>query len=592
MIIKSNRLRTVYGSQQTRNHICRGEDNLEVRVIQGHESWIDEVFTYAASHGREYAVRHVIIAPEVDASIEQMVGEARRYAVEFGLDFEDAFVVAHHKPRVKEDACEWHLHALFRDFDILTGAASDTRNNFRRQEKLAREAEHRLGHPFVQGAHTRWVIGQLIKEGKMDVAGSLQAAFPDDAPRPKASLDPATIQKLKRQGLSASALRQHVRNAWHDSTSGSDFLVRVAACGVSITVGEREPPSWIVTVNGNFLCSLAGALPGVRILTINQRLGDPTNVREANALQPIHRRADLADPAPDSRAAAAAGKGRDGGDHPGGAGPDDDRLVEADRAGPGDPARAIGDGNRLHHGSSGLRGGAGSFAPQELIALHQHKRAIAEILTIASRVAELPYARVVRALENMERAAHEDQASAKVVASEALIEAKNRLGQLSADREKASQELRERESDLTKLQAHVPSWWERVSGRYTAQVKNVEDARERAKKADENARASQKRQTEWLGLLTKAHERRMAAAAPIAEKAARNLKIVQQARNMLRTDPRLAALGPFAFIAKAAQRADYRWPSYNSSAEKDKPLPYGDDPRMQVNMWNIPLRFG
>lgn len=143
------RHRTIYGPAQTREHICRGEDNLQIRVIQGSESWLDEAYRFAEAHGREYAVRHVVVAPEIDTSIPEMIEIARDYAKQFGLDFEDAYVVAHNKARIRPDACEWHLHVLFRDYDAITGRASDTRNSFQRQEKLAREAEHHLGHPFV-----------------------------------------------------------------------------------------------------------------------------------------------------------------------------------------------------------------------------------------------------------------------------------------------------------------------------------------------------------------------------------------------------------------------------------------------------------
>ena len=595
MIIKATRLRTVYGSKQTRNHICRGEDNLEVRVIQGSESWIDETFSYAASHGREYAVRHLIIAPEVDTSIEQMIEVARRYAAEFGLDFEDAFVVAHHKTRVREDACKWHLHVLFPDYDILTGAASDNRNNFQRQEKLAREAEHRLGHPFVHGAHTRWVVRQLIKEDKVDIATALQAAFPDDAPRPKASLHQATIQRLKRQGLSASALRQHVREAWHGTATADEFLARVAACGMSIIAGERDPPSWIVTVNnGGFLCSLAGALPGVRIITINERLGDPANDRKADINPPVAGgRADPAYAAPDPRTSATAGAGRDRSDRHDGARADDDRSIEANRAGPGDPARAAGNHNRLHDGSPGLEVGARGFAPQDLAALYLNKRAIADVLVIARRAAELPYERVTRILDQMEGMAFADQISANVPVTPSHAEAQNKLRELTDVRAKTSQSLRDREAELKKLRDQLPSWRERVTGSHAAKIKHAEAECDHAKAAADDARACEKKQTEWTGLLTAAHERRVAAAVPTAENAARNIRVVEKARHMLTTDPRLASIGPFAFIAEAARRASSRRaPHYGSADKTDSPLPSGEDARMVVNRWGIPLKFG
>jgi len=120
-----------------------------------------------------------------------------------------------------------------------------------------------------------------------------------------------------------------------------------------------------------------------------------------------------------------------------------------------------------------------------------------------------------------------------------------------------------------------------VAGSQAAKIKKAEDACERVRAADDDARAGEKKQAEWTGLLATAHERHVAAAAPTAENAARNIRIVKKARHMLTMDPRLASNGPFAFIAEAERRISRQQPSQYSLEDKDHPLPTGEDPRQQ-----------
>ena len=606
-MLKTTRLRTAFGSKQTKNHICRGEDNIEVRIIQGEESWIDDHFEFAHAFGREYAVRHLIVAPEVKGTtIEQMVDEARNCANEFGLDFGGAFIAAHHKDRVRDDACEWHLHVLFRDYD-RDGKASDNRNNYKRQEKLAREAEHRLGHPYVNGAHTRWVIRQLLKENKTDIAAALRAAFPENGKRAKASLDPTTIQKLKRLGYSASALRQHVRDDWHGSATADDFLARASAHGLSIICGERDPPSWIVTVKetGDFLCSLAGALKGVSTSTINERLGEPQNGnkqgQQLDLIEHIAATAAVASSRADHGASAPDAGNPSSADRDGSkqqreqqpAGPvartDDGRSSPADRESAENRTGAVGSGDWVHQGSAGIEiGTQHGFTVVDRVALLRCRPALAEALANARRAAELPFDRITRVLADMEATALADQITAHVPISPAQVEAYAKQKQLDERRNQTRKELAAIEEKLAALVKLTPSWSDRLTGSHAAAVALLTETRDTAKSTDDGAKAECDRQKKWTSLLDQGQAMKVATAAPIAENAARNLKIVQHARAMLTTEPRGALIGPWAFIAQAAIRAGLGTPYGEIEGEKKDDLPMGDLLN-RVNQWGIPL---
>lgn len=208
---------------------------------------------------------------------------------------------------------------------------------------------------------------------------------------------------------------------------------------------------------------------------------------------------------------------------------------------------------------------------------------------MARHAAELPFQRVSRALDDMERAAVADEIAARVPVPPSLIEAKAKIQMLYDKRLKASSALFECEAQLQALQAHTPSLFERLGGSHAAQLRHAEAARDLAKTSHIKASEEHARQVKWTELLDRAHVNRLAQAAPLAGKATRNLAIVRSAREMLATTPRRAFIGPFAFIAEAALRAGYKSPSDYGVKEEEDRLPTGDL-RNFVNMWGLPLR--
>jgi hypothetical protein len=182
VILKTFRLRARYGPPRIKNHVARGDENEEIIYVQGEERDLDDMWNDALARGKEYAARHVIIAPEKDTTLEAMLELMQRFCEEFGIDIRRGFIRAHKKPRRIESAHDY-LHGVFPEWDDETGKMIDSKMSYWRQELLARVWEHDNKQPPLHGDHHRWVVGELVVRKRPDVAEWLLKAFPYDATR-------------------------------------------------------------------------------------------------------------------------------------------------------------------------------------------------------------------------------------------------------------------------------------------------------------------------------------------------------------------------------------------------------------------------
>jgi hypothetical protein len=216
VILKSFRLRAKYGPQRIKNHVARGTENHEIIYVQGEERDLDDMWADALARGREYAARHVIIAPEKAASLEQMLELMQQFCDEFGIDMRRGFIRAHKKPRIIESAHDHHLHGIFAEWDESTGRVIDSKMSYRRQSLLARVWEFENAHPPLHDDHHhQWVVSELVRQDRTQIAEWLSAAYPYDAPRTRTSMAEATMQMLKTRGLHGNEMRAAVREHWH-----------------------------------------------------------------------------------------------------------------------------------------------------------------------------------------------------------------------------------------------------------------------------------------------------------------------------------------------------------------------------------------
>lgn len=605
MIIKSFRLPVAYGAKRLCDHVLSGKDNEVILPLQGTAQDLFDMVRDARTLGHNYAIWHVVIAPAPNepATIGQLMEVYRAYVSHFGLDASRAVIRGHQKARITSRSgvpCH-HIHAMLPAFRCDDGGARvvDNSHDRRRNEFLARIAEFDLGHPLLRGKNHGWVIGELERRGRDDVADALRAKYPDDAPPPRASLSLATIQMLKRRGLSAPQLREAVRSAWRGSATAAEFHKALAGAGLAAVAGTGSPPVWIIQVDGQFLCTLAGALRGVQIITINSKLGDPTNVRLdeeaqqqpdlhpaepssgaepagarqldlfADVLESLeepdavdlehlelepgaaadHGRADVEDAAHDQpQAGSAVGAADDAGRDPGA-----DRAGSAaadhaaDAGGGVDPAAAAGGTDQLPAQPRDRRapGAAhGGEAGDHLRLIRRHHELIA-LAQLSARAAESARGRVDRRLDEIEAHALAEimRAEAALDDSAELVEARAAVAGNLAGWTTAKARLDKARADLDQAERDLASssWWQRRQ-----RAERVTERRAAATKADADLdrwaslRASAEARLKIArGEMAKAQKARSAAAEPYRQQ----LEIVTAARGLLFRMPLIAGHG-------------------------------------------------
>jgi uncharacterized protein (DUF1778 family) len=151
------------------------------------------------------------------------------------------------KPRFGGAGFDRHWHILVPDWDRDgDGGVLDTSHNFARQEKIARLAEHRLGHRFIEGggAHLEAVVAALIPDHR-EVALALAAAFPTPV-QPGLAFNNAEAQRAKRLGADLSEVRAIVRPLWRSTLTVDDLQAELAKHQLQIVVGDKDPPVWVV----------------------------------------------------------------------------------------------------------------------------------------------------------------------------------------------------------------------------------------------------------------------------------------------------------------------------------------------------------
>jgi hypothetical protein len=597
MIIKTTLLATAAGSEQTRNHIAAGDENLAIVVVEGTQADIDNAFTDARAAGKVNALRHVVLAPREPMTQLQMLWALAMYEVEFGLKKRDRlFVAFHQKQRVDDDCYDWHLHALYRHWDVETGKVGDDSNTFPRGEAVARRIECSFDHPFVNGKHTPWVIRYLRKQKHFEVANALASAFSPETPKPKASISAGVSQRMKSLGVNASEKRKQVRIAFYDTPDndgGEAFRARLAEHSMLLAVGDRQPPGWIVLLNGpsgpEFLFSLVGCLPGQRD-NVDARLGAPNVVRNLAAAP-----AATAIAAADAAATAA----------PPEPAPERDRrrigrrLLPAEYAPPsrteqqqGDPARLKRDRGNQDDAAGSRRGqaGTGRGAKSLIRGLIANKNLIQQIAQLASENAEMPRDRVLRLVENLERGArapiqaYEAQQPEPLSLIAARAAVRNARTNMETLHNAALKAVRATENH----KSATGSVWDRATGKHNARLVALEAQERRYTKGLDTYRSKLITAKLLLEQAEAAHKSTLAKRAadllPAASDALINLKIASEIKSMIHRDPMIVRRGFFDLyvMARMLHEAKIRHRVNAATSEQSAP-----DLRQITDIWGV-----
>ncbi len=172
---------------------------------------------------------------------EQEARAIKAVVEEYCLEGQPLAVVRHAKDaqRVGRDA---HIHIVALRVRPTGRVISDSFSRVR-NEKIARELEHALGHTCVPGRHNCAVLARLRAEGRTAVAEWMSAAA--EVPRPEAAYTFQEHQQERRTGVRKADVAAQVLAAWRAADTGPAFAAALAERGYRLAQG-REPGAVLV----------------------------------------------------------------------------------------------------------------------------------------------------------------------------------------------------------------------------------------------------------------------------------------------------------------------------------------------------------
>lgn len=260
MLIKSERAKTGAGKNRLMNHVFRGLENESIKLLRGTEEDVADAYRDARKHGRKFAVRHWIIAPEILITREQALLCVEWLAAEFEFDPESAVVVEHIKPRVNdENNADCHYHVLVSEVvDPASGRVLSSSQNYARHEKISRCAEIFFGHPIVSGKHNDAVIAALRREKNHKIADDLEKDFQS---RPnqclRESFTSSDHQRTARQGYDLPFLRDEVQKIMARTKNRADLESELSKLSLVVAAGDRDGVYVVRSADGVFIGSLS-----------------------------------------------------------------------------------------------------------------------------------------------------------------------------------------------------------------------------------------------------------------------------------------------------------------------------------------------
>lgn len=582
MIIKSHRVRTRGGAKRKLlDHLMNGEGNEEVTLVCGTMRDIDDAFADARRLGREYALRHWIVAPSHAVADDELLSTVALLEREFNTGSRRPVIFRHWKEQTHAggpgNTSDRHLHVLMPEVDPVTNSVLSNSNNFARHEKLSRMLEHAWGHPFTAGAHNAAVIKALRTEGNETLAAALEAAFPDAAERPRQAFEPRDHQRLKREGYDLPALRLMISEAWTTKVSQSDFTAKLADHNLSVKPGEKRQTFVIEAGDG----TLVGALHRLVRLRKEAVFNYMEELR-AEADDAFNRGSDLSQHPVHSTVTPADHKVGGTNAEPGSAKPAGNLLGRAASDTGGDPAATAGPGEdhqsleRAEHREGDPRN-AEKLNPSHAVvielALAPHRNRVAEMLAFANSVARSSVDRAAVELANIEEQARTAAALVKAGMPEPrqLLEARQAVQTASAAGYPLREQLDQIAGAITLL-AEPRSWWGRTFDWLTgaavqkqAEMETLVKTRRQVERAlrhaDEALTQSQRTlklaETQYADAAREHRERWAREAASTAQR----LEAAKAAADLWRVLPGLSNLGVDSMCRFGNEIAELRAPA-------------------------------
>jgi hypothetical protein len=416
------------------------------------------------------------VSPSREATFEKMLEAVDALAAEFGFDPARAFARGHRKPKATaiQTLFDGHLHILVPEVvDPVTGRVLSSSNDWLRGEKVGKILSHDWGEPFVESAKPAAILAALKRDGRGDVAAAYQAAFPEGGPRPVASFDAASQQRLKRKGLDLPALRVLVAGAFKKAASRAEFEANLLAHGLVCKVGEKPGVYMVKTADGEQIGSLA-RLAKVKKAALLTKMEIP----DAGTAEEAHHGGGHFSQHPDAAETVGAHQVAGGGGTgyaPAGPTWDDVGLDEPDAGIRPADDREAGQDHRIAGGTVDREGREGHAEGlraardfQFALGLVPFAERLQAMLGTANRIALPPEQRVALELGEIEDEARHAKAMIDTPPPESstLIAARTALATVERQVQELQAKLDQASASVQQLQQRPP-WWRRAVGLFT-----------------------------------------------------------------------------------------------------------------------------
>lgn len=178
---------------------------------------------------------HISLSPNHSMTDEDWQLAWGIYEQEFGLEHQPYIEVTHDKGDRPA-----HRHRVYERVDVNAGKALHLSHTRVRNEKVARQIEHGLGHPLTIGKHNRTVMWQLAEEGKDGIVAWMQQCKANSCQRPTANLNHFEVQQVKRSALSVEQVKAELQECFEHSVDGLSFQSAIATKNYVLARGDRR----------------------------------------------------------------------------------------------------------------------------------------------------------------------------------------------------------------------------------------------------------------------------------------------------------------------------------------------------------------
>jgi hypothetical protein len=248
------------GDEALADHLMCGDENEVVEILPargvaatGLRTQLREMVARAA-HGRTHRpIHHLHADPSTEWTEAQYARHLILYETEFGLVGQPRLAVRHRKHGRGHRHYVWSL--VRRDGSLISMS-----HDYARREKISRILEFEFGEPHVAGRHNRAVAAALRREGRMDVAASIEAAGLLEVERPMAQWTSAEREQAKRTRVRKPTIENAVLTAWRHTSDGPGFEATLEVEGLALAMGNEVPVLVDRTGNVHPLARLIGKL--------------------------------------------------------------------------------------------------------------------------------------------------------------------------------------------------------------------------------------------------------------------------------------------------------------------------------------------